>query len=110
VAANGRFKAAWKPVSLGASQVRAVTASGVSAADTAPQLPVTVYRAGVASWYGPGEYGRRTACGVRLTKATLGVAHKTLPCGAQVQVYYKGRQLTVPVIDRGPFVKGRTWD
>lgn len=65
---------------------------------------------GNISWYGPGLYGNGTACGQTLTKALVGVAHRTLPCGTLVTFRYKGTTLTVPVIDRGPYVKGRIWD
>jgi rare lipoprotein A len=64
----------------------------------------------VATWYGPGFYGRRTACGLRLGRTTPGVAHRRLPCGTSVTLYYRGRFATVPVIDRGPHVPGVTWD
>jgi rare lipoprotein A (peptidoglycan hydrolase) len=64
----------------------------------------------VATWYGPGLYGRRTACGQRLGRTTLGVAHRNLPCGTPVTLYYRGRFATVPVIDRGPHARGVTWD
>src|SRR5688500_4236989 len=74
------------------------------------EAPVTVYRPAVASWYGPGLYGRTTACGQRMTRTLLGVAHKRLPCGTPVAVLYKGRRITVPVVDRGPFLPGTTWD
>jgi rare lipoprotein A len=66
------------------------------------------FRAGLASWYA--LYGSRTACGQTLTAGTLGVAHKTLPCGTMVTFRYGGREATVPVIDRGPYVGGREWD
>jgi Lytic transglycolase len=64
------------------------------------------------SWYGPGFYGSGTACGQAYTKTILGVAHQTLPCGTLVTFRnpVNGRQITVPVIDRGPYVSGRTWD
>jgi rare lipoprotein A (peptidoglycan hydrolase) len=62
------------------------------------------------SWYGPRLYGNGTACGQTLTKTLVGVAHRTLPCGTLVTFRYKGVTLTVPVIDRGPYVRGRTWD
>ncbi|HEY4280881.1 MAG TPA: septal ring lytic transglycosylase RlpA family protein [Conexibacter sp.] len=112
VAPTGAFKARWKPADLGAQQLRIVPLGSASSADaTAPQLNVTVYRAGGASWYGPtGKKAGMTACGVRLTRTTVGVAHKTLPCGTEVQLFFGGRTLTVPVIDRGPFVTGRSWD
>ncbi|MFL5677425.1 MAG: septal ring lytic transglycosylase RlpA family protein [Chloroflexota bacterium] len=62
------------------------------------------------SWFGPGLYGNGTACGKTLTKTLVGVAHRTLPCGTLVTFRYKGVTLTVPVVDRGPYVAGRTWD
>ena len=45
-----------------------------------------------------------------LGSGTLGVAHKSLPCGTRVTFRYRGRSVTVPVVDRGPFVGGREWD
>jgi peptidoglycan hydrolase-like protein with peptidoglycan-binding domain len=57
----------------------------------------------MATWYGPGFYGNRTACGQRLTTKLRGVAHKTLPCGTPVVLAFRGRFLTVPVVDRGPY-------
>jgi hypothetical protein len=62
------------------------------------------------SWYGPGLYGNGTACGQKLTKDLVGVAHRTLPCGTRVTFRYKGVTLTVRVIDRGPYVSGRIFD
>jgi rare lipoprotein A (peptidoglycan hydrolase) len=63
-----------------------------------------------ASWYGPGLWGHSTACGAVLRPTTIGVAHKTLPCGTMVRFSYEGRSITAPVIDRGPYIKGRAWD
>ena len=62
------------------------------------------------SWYGPGFYGHRTACGLALTQTLVGVAHRTLPCGTLVTFRSNGVTVTVPVVDRGPYVAGRTWD
>jgi len=64
------------------------------------------------SWYGPGFYGGRTACGQAYTREILGVAHRTLPCGTKVTFRNpaNGRTATVRVIDRGPYVSGRKWD
>ena len=64
----------------------------------------------IASWYGPGFYGNRTACGQIYTPEIQGVAHKSLPCGTLLHLEFRGRVVTVPVIDRGPFVAGRTLD
>jgi rare lipoprotein A (peptidoglycan hydrolase) len=69
-------------------------------------------RDGNVSWYGPGFYGRRTACGYALTKSLVGVAHRTLPCGTKVVFRNpaNGRVVTARVVDRGPYVSGRQWD
>lgn len=64
------------------------------------------------SWYGPGFYGQHTACGEVLTETLLGTANRTLPCGTLVTFRNpaNGLTVTVPVVDRGPYVSGRTWD
>ena len=64
------------------------------------------------SWYGPGLYGNGTACGQKLTKGLVGVAHRSLPCGTRIEFRNprNGRVVTAEVIDRGPYVSGRTWD
>jgi rare lipoprotein A len=71
---------------------------------------LNVYREALASWYGPGLYGRRTGCGGTLGSSQLGVAHKTLPCGSKVTLRHNGRRVRVPVIDRGPYVGAREYD
>lgn len=63
----------------------------------------------VASWYGPGFYGNKTACGQVLTPRSFGVAHKWLACGTRVRLCVK-RCVVAPVIDRGPYAPGRTFD
>jgi rare lipoprotein A (peptidoglycan hydrolase) len=64
-----------------------------------------------ASWYGgPSMWGRKTACGQTLRPSTLGVAHKTLPCGTTVKFVYHGHAVVTQVIDRGPYIQGRAWD
>lgn len=64
------------------------------------------------SWYGPGFYGKRTACGLAYTEEIVGVAHRTLPCGTKVTFKNpaNGKVITTRVIDRGPYVAGRQWD
>lgn len=114
VAEDGSFAAIWKPDRVGALELRAVTgavtAGTAEDVASAPQLGLTVYRPGIASWYGPTSGEETTACGIPLSEWTLGVAHRTLPCGTPVAFYYKGHTVVVPVIDRGPFVSGRSWD
>ena len=112
VAQDGRFSAPWRTDSLGRVALRALVDRGDTATASSSPLTAqtTVFQGAVSSWYGPGFWGRRTACGMRLRKATVGVAHRTLPCGTKVEMYYRGKTLTVPVIDRGPFKAGRDWD
>lgn len=69
-----------------------------------------VFRRSFASYYGPGLYGGGLACGGTLSPGTVGVAHKTLPCGTRVTFKVGGRVVTARVIDRGPYVSGRDWD
>ena len=71
---------------------------------------VNVFRSALASWYGPGLYGGSLACGGRLTPGTLGVAHKSLPCGTRVTLRHRGRTVRVAVVDRGPYVGAREFD
>ena len=72
--------------------------------------PLTVRPSAIATWFGPGFYGRKTACGQTLTPSVVGVAHRTLPCGTLVKVSWHGHALTVPVLDRGPYANGADWD
>ena len=67
---------------------------------------------GVASWYGPGFYGRTTANGERFRKGTLTAAHRTLPFGTKVRVtnLSNGRSVVVRINDRGPFRYHRVID
>ena len=71
---------------------------------------MTVYRYAQASYYGPGFYGNRTACGQTLTTSTIGVAHKTMPCGTKLKLRHGKREVTARVIDRGPYSGNREFD
>src|SRR5664279_3168552 len=66
----------------------------------------STWRYAGATWYGPGLYGRHTACGETLRPGTIGVAHRSLPCGTAVKFVFHGHSIVVPVIDRGPYSKG----
>jgi rare lipoprotein A (peptidoglycan hydrolase) len=67
-------------------------------------------RSAGATWYGPGFYGHETACGQTLRPGTIGVAHRSLPCGTTVKFAYDGHYLITKVIDRGPYTKGNAFD
>jgi rare lipoprotein A (peptidoglycan hydrolase) len=70
----------------------------------------SAWRSAGASWYGPGLYGNGVACGGTLRPSTIGVAHKTLPCGTAVKFKHRGHVVIARVIDRGPYISGRAWD
>jgi rare lipoprotein A (RlpA)-like double-psi beta-barrel protein len=72
-----------------------------------------------ASWYGPGFYENRLPCWqwlkanglpIQFLPDTWGVAHKTLPCGTMLVLTHGANTITVPVVDRGPYIAGRELD
>lgn len=87
--------------------VKPVRARRVDNLRTAGRGP---WRLARASWYGPGFYGRTMAGGGRLRPDSLVVAHRTLRFGTKVLVSYNGRSVVAVVRDRGPYVRGRTFD
>jgi rare lipoprotein A (peptidoglycan hydrolase) len=86
-----------------------LNADGLVESTTRKALKKTMSKP-TASWYGPGFYGNETACGETLSQQTVGVAHRTLPCGTKVVFFANGNWATAQVIDRGPFAKGVPWD
>ena len=94
----------------GATGNGAASAGAGSSSAASPALTITVYRMSRATIYGPGLFGRETACGERLRRSTIGVASRTLKCGTKVSILYDGQSIVVPVIDRGPYANGADWD
>lgn len=76
------------------------------------QVAGPFYEVGIASWYGPGFDGQRTANGEIYDMNGISAAHKTLPFGTIVRVVdlETGRSVVVRINDRGPFIKGRIID
>lgn len=108
---KGRFATKLRVPSTGVHKVRVRAAGDRRALGSKTRAGrVTAYRPVGASYYGPGFYGRRTACGQTLTTSTQGTAHRTLPCGTKLRLRHRGRTVTVRVIDRGPYVAGRELD
>jgi rare lipoprotein A len=77
-----------------------------------PGYPIGYVERGMASWYGPGFQGNKTANGERYDMHKLTAAHRTLPLGsiALVRSATTGKEITVRINDRGPFAKGRVLD
>ncbi|MFN9691569.1 MAG: septal ring lytic transglycosylase RlpA family protein [Vampirovibrionales bacterium] len=67
---------------------------------------------GVASWYGPGFHGRKSADGSRFNMHHMTAAHKTLPFGTKVKVINErnGKSCVVRITDRGPYSHHRVID
>jgi rare lipoprotein A (peptidoglycan hydrolase) len=115
----GRFALVGTLVALALPGAAALAATGGSSATGAPTggaaggaAPTpTVSGQTLATWFGPGFYGHTTACGQTMSPTLVGIASRTLPCGTLVQIGYRGRRLTVPVLDRGPYGhSGAVWD
>lgn len=89
---------------------------------TPPPPPARVATIGgvvIASWYGPGFYENRLPCWqwlkaqglpIQFLPDTWGVAHKSLPCGTMITLTHGTNTVTVPVVDRGPYIAGRELD
>jgi peptidoglycan lytic transglycosylase len=108
---NGAFVLPWSPGRVGTYSFRVYGIHNrQTRGSTSVARRLTAYRPAAASYYGPGLYGGALACGGTLQPGTLGVANKTLPCGTRVKLRYRGRSVTVPVVDRGPYVAGRDFD
>jgi rare lipoprotein A len=77
-----------------------------------PKADYRYNETGIASWYGPGFHGNRTANGEVYDENGLTAAHKTLPMPSMVRVtnLENGRSIQVRVNDRGPFEAGRVID
>jgi rare lipoprotein A len=86
--------------------------AGLHHAVARPETRAFFRQTGVASWYGPGFHGKRTASGERFDQNDLTAAHRQLPLGAEVKVtnLENGRSITVAINDRGPYVGGRVID
>ena len=107
IAADGSYRATWTADVAGRITTRVTAGRGgdpdAALAGAPPEAGVTIYRRTLTTWFGPGFFGKRTYCGQRMSRKLLGVAHRSLPCGTPVAFFYKGRSITVPVVDTGPF-------
>lgn len=91
-------------------------AAGCSTYHPAPAIPPPTPPAGpvvgIASWYGPGFNGRRTADGEIYNQEDLTAASVIYPLGSRVMVtnLRNDRAVEVRINDRGPYVDGRKID
>lgn len=78
-----------------------------------PESPAPgTHQEGIASWYGPGYHGKRTASGEVFDQDALTAAHPTWAFGTRVKVTLlsTGRSVVVRINDRFPAHKGRAID
>jgi rare lipoprotein A len=106
LSATGRFALRRRARSAESAPARLRLSSG----ETRRLGRLNVYRYAEASWYGPGLYGGRLACGGRLAPGRIGVANKSLPCGTKLTLRHGRHRVRARVIDRGPYVAGREFD
>lgn len=96
--------ASWLPACASNPKLRSPT--------TRPPARIGSTAVGIASWYGPGYDGKRTACGERFDQDALTAAHGTFACGTRVRVTLlsTGKSVVVTINDLFPNHKGRLID
>ena len=87
-------------------------AEEINYSDSENQSISSYQQKGVASWYGPGFAGHKTASGERFNPSHLTLAHRTLKLGTLVRVtnLRNHKSVIAKVTDRGPFHRGRIAD
>ena len=108
-AGDGSFRAGLRDLRSGYRPIRVTFWGDDLNSEARRRVLLAVHEPEPATWYGPGFFGNRTACGQRYHRDLLGVAHRTLPCGTMVSALYRGRSVRVPVVDRGPYGHAN-WD
>ncbi len=100
--------------SLPQTQVPTSTEQGLAtSSDRGATEPIQIAnKRGMASWYGPGFHGGRTASGESFNAFGFTAAHRYLPFGTRVKVtnLRNGRSVVVRINDRGPHTGGRIID
>jgi rare lipoprotein A len=108
---GGAFRLSFKARRVDTARVRIRFAGDrQNAASSRSAGRLNVFRPALASWYGPGLYGNKLGCGGTLSAGTIGVAHKSLPCGTSIVLRKGNRIVRAKVIDRGPYVGSREFD
>ena len=65
---------------------------------------------GMASFYNNGFAGNNTASGEIYDPMSMTAAHRTLPFGTRIKVFFEDKFVVVRINDRGPYVEGRVLD
>lgn len=108
---TGRFTLKYKTGKVDTAQVRVRFSGSRDVRGKSRRVGrLNVFRPALASWYGPGLFGNKLGCGGTLNAGTIGVAHKSLPCGTKLVLRKGSRIVRATVIDRGPYVGAREFD
>jgi hypothetical protein len=104
-----RRQAALAGVALvGALGAIALSQIGDDSEPMSPPTAVVAWESAVAGVLDPGD--EPTSCGVTITRATVGIAHPVLPCGAKIVVEHQGRSARADVVERGPVPAGQAFE
>ncbi len=97
---------------IGITALSMMVLSNPSRAYSISQDTASIFQSGVASFYANKFNGRRTANGEIFNNSKMTAAHKTLKFDTIVRVINRrnGREVTVRINDRGPWIKGRVID
>jgi rare lipoprotein A (peptidoglycan hydrolase) len=94
-----------------ADEAPVVVIDGTAGQEGSGDAGTFAWKTALASSYGPGLWGNRTACGQTLYTTTIGVAHRTMACGTRLKFLGKnGVVVAATVIDRGPYSGDRVFD
>ena len=108
---GGGGDAASKPFNAPAQTQASASEPSESITHTAGAAEKKPDQVGLATWYGPGFAGKKTASGERFDPHAMTAAHRTLPFGTRVRVTdADGDSVIVRINDRGPFARGRVID
>jgi hypothetical protein len=72
--------------------------------------PVVRWESAVVGIAPASAYATETSCGSQLDSGSIGIAHPVLPCGVDLVVAYKGKQVRAEVVDRARVGGGRDFE
>ena len=90
--------------------VLAVLSRGEESTTRRPAHEVVRWEAAIVGVLSPRAYANKTSCGSTLDSGSLGIAHPILPCGVDLVVSFRGRQVRTQVVQRGRVGGARDFD
>jgi Lytic transglycolase len=90
--------------------VLAVGKRGEEPSPVGPAPPTIQWQSAVVGVVPARAYARETSCGAHLDAGSIGIVHPVLPCGVDLVVTYRGKQVRAEVVNRGPVGGGRDFE